>query len=430
MLTMIGVGPFITIPLLLESMHGPQAMLGWVLGALVAVCDGLVWAELGAALPEAGGPYRYLLEAYGPHGPGRLLSFLFLWQYVALTPFVLASGAVGFSQYSSYLWPAMNGFQGKVVAMMVCLAACALIYRGIQSIGRLSVTIWVIVMIAVLWIIVDGLGHAQLKLITDVPPGAFHLDRGFWTGLGAATLYAMYDYGGYNTVCLLGGEVAEPAKVIPRSIVASILAVASIYLVVNFTIVGVVPWQQAMHSKYIASDFIAVLHGPRVAAVMTGLILVTAFASVYAGMLGSSRVPYAAAADGHFFRPFARLHPTEYFPTFAVLFTGITSAAACLIELDALIKTMTVIQTMIQSLALVVAVPMLRRTRPDIARPFRMWLYPLPIIVAFAGWSYIIVTSGAAYIFSGFGLLVAGIAAYLWRARHRAEWPWERVAAI
>jgi len=425
MLTMIGVGPFITIPLLLASMHGPQAMLGWILGAIVAMCDGLVWAELGAAMPESGGPYRYLLEAYGPRGLGRLMSFLFLWQMVALGPLILASGAVGFSQYVSYLWPAMSGFQGKLLAMLSCGVACALIYRRIQSIGRLSIVIWLIVMSAVLWIIVDGLWHMQVNPIANVPAGAFDMTRGFWTGLGGATLYAMYDYGGYNTPCLLGGEVVKPAKIIPRAILISIVAVAAIYLVMNFTIISVVPWQDAMRSKYIASDFVAKLHGPRAAGFMTVLILITAFASIFAGMLGTSRVPYAAAADGRFFSIFARLHPTGHFPSFAVLFFGITSGLACLIDLDALIQTEVVIQTMIQSLGLVVAVTMLRRTRPDIDRPFRQWLYPLPSVIAFAGWSYIIVTSGTGYILSGFALLGVGIGAYLWRAKQRAEWPWE-----
>ena len=150
------------------------------------------------------------------------MSFLFLWQLVALAPIAMATGAVGFSQYSLYLWPSMSRFQGKLLAMLVCLVACALIYRGIQSIGRLSLIIWGVVMFAAFWIMADGLWHARVSLITDVPPGAFHLTRGFWTGLGGATLYAMYDYGGYNTVCYLGGEVVKPSEVIPRSILVSI----------------------------------------------------------------------------------------------------------------------------------------------------------------------------------------------------------------
>ena len=424
MLAMIGVGPFLTIPLLLESMQGPQAMLGWILGAVVALCDALVWAELGAAMPESGGPYRYLMEAYGPHGPGRLMSFLFLWQMMALAPLSIAAGAVGFSQYAVYLRPAMTGEQVKLVAMGVCLAAGALIYRRIESISRFSFAIWCVVMLAAFWIMGDGLMHARLDRLVDIPPGAFRLSREFWVGLGGATLYAMYDYGGYNNVCFLGGEVKRPEVTIPRSIVASIALVGVLYLVMNFTIIGVVPWREAMRSKFVVSDFIARLHGPRAASVMTLLILATAFASVFAVMLGYSRVPYAAATDGRFFRVFARLHPTGHFPSFAVLFVGITSAVACLLDLDALIKALTVIQTMIQSLALVVAVTMLRRTRPDIERPFRMWLYPLPSLVSFAGWTYIIVTGGTQYILSGFALLALGIAAYLWRAKRDLEWPW------
>ena len=424
MLAMIGVGPFLTIPLLLASMHGPQAMLGWILGAVVAICDGLVWAELGAALPDAGGPYRYLLEAYGPRGLGRLMSFLFLWQLVALGPLSMASGAVGFSQYALYLRPGMPYWQEKMLAMIVCLVACALIYRRIQSVGRLSLAIWVVVMLAALWIMGDGLLHARTALIANLPPGAFHPSRTFWMGLGGATLYAMYDYGGYDTICYLGGEVLNPAVNIPRSILMAIVAVAVLYLTMNFTIIGVLPWREAAQSKYVVSDFIARLHGPRAADIMTLLILVTAFASVFAGMLGLSRVPYAAAKDGRFFHVFARLHPTGHFPSFAVLFIGIASAIACLLNLEALIKALSVIQIMIRSLALVVAVTMLRRTRPDIARPFRMWLYPVPSVVAFAGWSYIVVTSGTRYILSGFALLAVGVAAYMWRAKRRGEWPW------
>src|SRR5205085_2455804 len=116
-LAMIGVGPFVTIPLLLRAMGGPQAMLGWFIGALVALADGLVWAELGAAMPRSGGGYQYLLESYGPQGAGRLLSFLFLWQTVAGMPLVIASGATGFAHYASFFLPSMTVWQSKALAM-------------------------------------------------------------------------------------------------------------------------------------------------------------------------------------------------------------------------------------------------------------------------------------------------------------------------
>ena len=429
MLAMIGVGPFLTIPLLLGSMNGPHALLGWILGAAIVICDGLVWAELGAALPASGGAYHYLSQAFGPNGPGRMMSFLFLWQLVITAPLGLASGAVGFAQYALYLWPGMNAATGKWLAVAVCLAACALIYRRIESIGKLSIAIWFLVMGAVLWVVVDGLLHARMSLITDIPPNAMRMNGGFWTGLGGATLIAAYDYGGYNTVCYLGGEVERPARTIPRAILGAIGLVAVLYLTMNLTIIGVLPWREAIQSKYIVSDFIERLHGRQVAQAMTVLILVTAFASVFAAMLGVSRVPWAAAREGRFFRAFARLHPEGGFPSFSVLYIGVASAVACVFTLDELVRSLTVIQTLIQSLALVVAVTALRRTQPLLERPFKMWAYPFTSIVAFSGWSYIVVTSGAAYIAAGVGLMGMGVAAYLWRAKSKAEWPWAKTTA-
>src|SRR5215216_4078476 len=108
MIDMIGVGPFITIPLIVAAMGGPQAMLGWIFGAVLVMCDGLVWAELGAAMPGSGGSYRYLKEIYGPNRLGRLISFLFIWQLTFSAPLSIASGCIGLSQYASYIWPALG----------------------------------------------------------------------------------------------------------------------------------------------------------------------------------------------------------------------------------------------------------------------------------------------------------------------------------
>jgi amino acid transporter len=424
MLNMIGVGPFLTIPLILASMHGPQAMLGWLIGAAVAICDGLVWAELGAAMPDTGGPYRYLLEAYGPQSFGRLMRFLFLWQIVSTAPLSVASGAVGFAQYAKFLWPAMSGLQGKLLAIGVCLTATVLLYREIHSIGRLSVVLWVVVVATVLWITAAGLMNFNAAQAWSFPPHAFDQNSKFFFGLGGATLIAMYDYGGYNNVSFFAGEVKDPGRNIPRSILFSVIGVAAVYLVMNVTILGVIPWQQAIHSEAIVSDFIQRLYGHGAAQFVTVLVLWTAFASVFAVMLGYSRVPYAAAAEGNFFRPFARLHATKNFPSFSVLILGVTSAVACLLDLESLIKALIVIQTMVQFLAQVVAVTLIRRNRPDIARPFSMWAYPYTSVVAFGGWLFILAASGWVYILAGLALLVTGICAYLLRAKSIHEWPY------
>jgi len=426
MLEMIGIGPFITIPIILAAMGGPQAMLGWILGALISICDGLVWAELGAAMPGSGGSYHYLLQAYGPRRWGRLMSFLFIWQTVCTAPFSIASGAVGFSNYTKYLWPAMTAWQGKLLAAGLCLAVTALLYRDIRSIGRLSVVMWVVVLLTVGWVLVAGLTNFQPALALDFPPDAFNLSPLFFTGLGMATLNAVYDYGGYNNVCFFAGEVKRPGWAVPRAILISIIVVAGMYMIMTVTIIGVVPWREAVESKAIVADFIQRLYGYKAAIVMTVLILWTTFASIFAVMLGYSRVPYAAAADGRFFKPFARLHPEKKFPTFSLLLIGVTSALACWFNLATLITALIVIQTIARDIAQVFAVTLIRRLRPDIGRPFKMWLYPLPGIIALAGWIYILGTNGVKFIFLGVGLMAIGIAAWLWQARRRAEWPFAK----
>ena len=424
MLNMIGVGPFLTIPLIIASMNGPQAMLGWVLGAAIAICDGLVWAELGAAMPDTGGPYRYLFEAFGPHSFGRLLRYLFLWQTVAVAPLSIASGAVGFSQYVKYLWQSVTLTEQKLIAMAVCLIAMALLYRGVESVSKLSVLLWLVVLGTIAWVIISGLIHFQPAKVFTFPPNAFRMDSGFFFGLGAATLIAMYDFGGYNNICFVGGEVKDPTKTIPRSILFSVIAVAAIYLTMNLTILSVVPWQEAAKTETIVSLFIQRLYGNTAAQIVTVLVLWTAFGSVFALMLGYSRIPFAAAAEGNFFAPFARLHPTKRFPTFALLFVGVTSGIACMLDLESLVKALIVIQIMLQFLAQIVAVTLIRKYRKDIARPFSMWAYPVTSVIAFAGWMYILVASGWQYIFAGSALIVAGIGTYLWRSKLRREWPY------
>lgn len=423
MLEMIGVGPFITIPILLAKMNGPQAILGWLLGALVALCDGMVWAELGAAMPGTGGPYHYLSEAYGPQRMGRLMSFLFIWQTMALAPLSIASGAVGFAQYAKFLVRNLSPLDEKLIAVVVCALITMLLYRDIRSVGRLSIIMWVVVIGTVAWITAAGVTHFDPRRVLDFPPRAFEPSRAFFFGLGGATLIAMYDYGGYNNVCFFAGEVRRPERVIPQSILISIGTVAALYLTMNVTIIGVVPWREAIRSTAIASDFIQRIYGPKAAIVVTVLILWTTFASLFAVLLGYSRVPYAAAADGRFFRPFALLHPVRNFPYVSVLVIGSLSACACFLQLDVLINGLIVIQVLIQFVAQIFAVTLIRRRRPDMVRPFRMPLYPLPSIVAFFGWLYILISSGLSYILAGLTLLTFGVAAYLWRARGSGEWP-------
>lgn len=426
MLEMIGVGPFITIPLLLSKANGPQALLGWILGAIVALCDGMVWAELGAAMPGTGGSLRYLSEAYGPNRLGRLMSFLFIWQAIFLAPLSVASGAVGFGQYTKYLFHDITFWQEKMIGVAACVSITVLLYRDIRSVGRLSVVLWIVVLGTVGWISVAGLLNFNSHLAFDIAPGSLTPSTSLFWSLGGATLIAMYDYGGYNNVCFFAGEVRRPSFTVPWSIIVSIVVVAALYLTMNITIIGVIPWREALRSNAIISDFMERLYGLRAAQLATVLILWTTFASIFALLLGYSRVPFAAAAEGRFFRIFSQLHPTKKFPTFSLLFLGAASALACFLKLEVLINALIVIQVLVQFIAQIVGLCLIRKYRPDIERPFQMPLFYVTGGIALLGWLYILVASGLTYILGGFALLLVGTAMYLWRARRVGEWPFEK----
>lgn len=422
-LNMVGIGPFLTIPLALSAMGGPQAILGWILGAGLSVCDGMVWAELGSAMPLEGGPYHYLLHGFGAHSWGRIFSFLFLWQSILLGPISIASGAVGFADYMRVLVPSLHGMQLIAMAIAVCVCNTLLVYRNIRSIARLSIAVALAVFVSMLWIIVAGITHFHAALAFDFPHNAFHFSLGYLVGLGSATLIAAYDYGGYYDVCLIGAEVMEPRRTIPRSILLAIAIVAALYLTMNLAIIGVIPWREAMVSKTIVADFMSEIYGAWAGSLIAVMVLVASFGSVFAVLLGYSRIPYAAAVEGRFFKVFARLHPRGGFPYVSVISLGVCSALACFFSLEGLISALIVSQTLLQFMGQCVAVMLLRKRHSSRDDTYRMPFFPVPALLALCGWSYIVVTSGARYIATGMILMLAGVLAFLMRAHRAAEWP-------
>lgn len=420
---MVGIGPFITIPFLISAMNGPQALLGWLVGAVLAVCDGLVWAELGAAMPGAGGSYLYLREAYGPKRMGQLMGFLFVWMILFTAPLSAATGGVGFAEYLRYFAPTLSHAATVGVAILVVAFVTLMVYRDIKTVGHLSFWLMLVVLGSILWIIVSGLFKIKASLLTDFPPHAFHLSHKFFLGLGAASLIAIYGYGGYNNVCYLGAEVKNPTRNIPRAVILSIVVVAILYFFMTVSIIGVVPWQQAAMSQHVVSDFMQLIYGHWAAQVITVLILGAAFASLFALMLGMSRIPYAAAVEGQFFKPFARLHPTGRFPTVSILTLGGLSAFFCFFDLNNIIQVLMVIQVIILFLAQILAVTLIRRYRKDIQRPFQMWFYPFPSIAAAALWLLVLVSTGWKLVTIGVAVLALGVGLYMLRARAQKQWP-------
>jgi APA family basic amino acid/polyamine antiporter len=454
MIDMIGVGPFITMPLMIGAMGGPQAMLGWVVGAMFAVCDGLVWAELGAAMPGSGGSYRYLREIYGPQKLGRVISFLFIWQLSFSAPLSIATGCLGLAGYAAYYWPSLETVYashtatlhipwagalqiswivtpGTSVAVAICFLTVLLLYRRITVIGRLSKLLWVGVMGTIAWIILAGLTHFNAARAFDFPPGAFTLSPKFLTGLGGAMLIATYDYWGYYNVCFLGDEVKDPGRNIPRALLLSILLVACLYIVMNLCLLAVVPWREMTQSGqnnnalYIVSLFMQRIYGVWAARVVTALVMWTAFASVFSLMLGYSRVPYAAAKDGNYFAAFAKVHPVHRFPYISLLALGVVAAAFCFLRLKDAIAALVIIRIILQFLVQAIGLIVLRIRRPDMPRPFRMWLYPLPALIASAGFIFVLINRENALkeIRYAIVILATGLTIYIIRAWRMRYWP-------
>jgi amino acid transporter len=421
---MVGIGPFITIPLFIAAMGGPHALIAWVVAAVLVLCDGLIWSELGAALPGSGGTYHFLREIFGRYRWGRLMPFLFIWQFLISGTLEMASGYIGSMQYLVYIFPDLGPIpaDGRLplrlaaLAALACLAVTLVLCRRIHVVGWLGVALCTGTIATVVIVIAAGLAHFDGSLL-QFPADAFQLDRKFASGLGAAMLIAIYDYLGYYNICHLGDEVREPGRTIPRAVILSVCIVAAVYLTMNISIIAVVPWREAMESTNIAALFMERLFGRPVAVGFTCLVLWTSAACMFAITLGYSRIPFAAARNGDFFGVFAKLHPRDKYPYVSLLAIGGLTAAFCFLSLQAVITAAVTVRIVIQFLGQIVGLHVLRRTRPDVPLPFRMWLYPLPSAVAGFGWLFVLAMSGWVYLLAGLGVIVSGCIVFaLWQA--------------
>jgi amino acid transporter len=446
----VGAGVFGTIPLMLLDLPGPWALLGWLGSGALILVDGLVWSELGAALPGSGGSYLYLLESYGREHWGRLMAFLFVWQFLLSGPLEIASGLILMAQFSTQLSPAFGDFDKAHTATLTLWAAqklavsfgpsrliglgagaliLVLLYRRVSALGRLTVTFWLGVLAVIAWILIEGAAHFDSAKAFAPPDPGTQID--LFRGLAAAMVLAMYSYLGYYNVCYVGDEVRDPGRTIPRSILLSALVVVLLFAGLHLAMLGVVSWRdlpttrEEAENVSLAAKFMESLHGTGhwTVALVTLLLVWSCFGSAFAGLLGYSRIPYGAARYGHFFSALGKVHRVHLIPHVSLLAVGGLVLFWSFFDLQNVINALIVTRILEQFVAQAVGVMVLRRTRPELARPFRMWLYPLPCLLALAGWLYLYAAAGWLFIGLGLATLAAGVVAFLLWSRQARAWP-------
>ena len=411
MIDMVGIGPFVVLSVVAQIMAGPYFLYAWIAGAVLSYLDAMVWSQLGAALPRAGGSFHFLKEGYGKKW-GSLMSFLFVWQTMIQAPLVIASAAIGFSQYANYFFH-LSFLQEKAVSGSVVILVIALLYRKIESIGKISVFLWVGVLGTMLWIIIGGVAHGNfLEPIKHINDG-FKMEHGFVAALGFASVKTVYSYLGYYNVCHLGGEIKNPSKNIPRSMFISITGIALLYLAMNISVASVLPFQTIVDSKFVVSDYIKALFGQTAGAIATVLILMVAFASLFSATLGYSRIPYAAAQDRSFFPFFKKLHPTLHFPHRSLLVLGgIAFVFSLLFRLKEVIDGILAMRILIQFIGQAIGLLLLFKRKGKSYFPWKMPLYPIPLLLAIAIWIGIFFSTGKKMMLSGLIVIGLGLLAY------------------
>jgi amino acid transporter len=405
MIDMIGIGPFVVMPLVISYFHNGLFLWAWIFGAFTAFVDAMIWSELGAAYPLAGGSYNFLRIGYGGRW-GKLMSFLFVWQTCIQAPLVVASGAIGFAQYLSYLID-LNWLQQKLVSGGLVIVVFILLYRKIETIGKISVALWILTILTVIWIIVSGLSHSQHPIQLLPSGGQSFFQYAFWAAIGQGSVKTVYSYLGYYNVCHLGGEIKWPQKNIPRSMFISIAGIALLYLLMNVSIMSVISWQEVKpDEKHLVSIFMERIYGHTAGVIITCLILWIALASLFAVVLGYSRIPYAAAVDGNFLEYFSRLHPTKNFPYISLIFLcSLGFIFSILFKLEKAIDSILAMRILVQFIGQSIGLVLLRTRMGTKQLPFKMWIYPAPIIVSISIWIFLFISTGW---FALWGSLIAG----------------------
>ena len=411
MIDMVGIGPFVVMPFVVSQFNNGLFLWAWIFGAITAFIDAMIWSELGAAYPLAGGTYNFHRISYGEKY-GKLMSFLFVWQTSIQAPLVVASGAIGFAQYLTYIIE-LTPLQEKIISGGLVILVFLLLYRKIETIGKISVVMGSIVVLTILWIIISGLMNQQHPVQLFPAGEESFFTYAFWAAVGQGSVKTVYSFLGYYNVCHLGGEIKRPEVNIPRSIFFSIVGIAVLYLLMNISVMGVIRWQSVLEDdKYLVSAFMENIYGYKAGVIVTVLILCIAFSSLFAVVLGYSRVPYAAAVDGNFFKIFSKLHPTKNFPYISLIFLcALGFIFSLFMKLSQVISSILAMRILIQFIAQGIGVSLLRNRFGSKHLPFKMFLFPIPVIVSIAIWLFLFFSTGW-FALWGSLIALAGVLVY------------------
>ncbi len=421
MIDMVGIGPFVVMPFVVAQFNSGLFIWAWVFGAFTALMDAMIWSELGAKYPLAGGTYNFHRIAFGEKG-GRLMSFLFVWQTSIQAPLVMASATIGFAQYLTYIID-LTVWQQKLVSGSLVILVFVLLFRKIETIGKISVVLGIIVILTILWIIIAGLSHQQHAIQLLPPAGEPFFTYAFLAAVGHASVKTVYAFLGYYNVCHLGGEIKNPGKNIPRSIFISVAGITVLYLLMNISVMGVMSWESVRaDDRYLVSSFMEQVYGHQAGIIVTGLILLIAFSSLFALVLGYSRVPYAAAVDGNFFKTFSKLHPTKNFPHISLIFLCVLGFVFSLfMKLSEAISSILAMRIIVQFVAQGAGVVLLRKRFGSKALPYRMWLFPVPVILSILIWLFLFISTGWFAVWGSL-MALAGVAVFFF-VSHSSDGP-------
>lgn len=451
----VGAGVFITIPLMLLELPGPYALLGWIGAGVLILIDGLIWSELAAMLPGSGGSYLYLLESYGKSKFGRLMAFLFIWQFLISGPLEVGSGLIAIAQFSSALSPGFQEFNeantwrlvlwpdkdlavsfgpSRVIGFGAGILILILLFRRINTLGKLTVTFWLGVLAIIGWILVEGALRFDPAVAFDYSGRAATWPADFRWNFGAAMILAMYSYLGYYNVCYIGDEVKDPGRTLPRAILLSAFVVCVLFVGLHLAMLGTVSWTaiptdpKEIDNFSLPAEFMRKIYGDYgdvAATLITVGLIWSCFGSAFAALLGYSRIPYGAARYGHFFSIFGAVHPVQGIPHVSLLLVGGLTLFWSFFDFQNVINGLITTRILEQFVGQIVGVVLLRRMQPERPRPFRIWLYPVPCGLALVGWIYLYLSAGVFFIVVGLVTLSAGVVAFLAWSKWSGSWPFD-----